>query len=216
MQDRKRRKAEGPTRRSVLDRLKQNGPQDANSLSKDLDVTPMAVRQHLYELEKEGLVAFSEEARPMGRPAKLWRVTPAADRFFPDRHGDLAVGLIGAVREAFGPCGLERLVSIRSERQLESYCARIPARASLPRCLEALAAIRTEEGYMAEVRRRPDGSFLFVENHCPICAAATACTGLCSAELDVFQRVLGAEVEIARAEHIISGARRCAYHVRLK
>jgi predicted ArsR family transcriptional regulator len=216
MQDRKRRKAEGPARRSILDRLKQGGPQDANRLAKELEVTPMAVRQHLYELQTEGLVAFSEEPRPMGRPAKLWRVTPAADRFFPDRHEDLAVGLIGAVREAFGSRGLERLVAIRSERQLEAYRARIPARASLPRRLESLANIRSEEGYMAEVRRQPDGSFLFVENHCPICAAATACTGLCSAELDVFRRALGADVEIARTEHIVSGARRCAYRVKAK
>ena len=43
---------------------------------------------------------------------------------------------------------------------------------------------------MAVVQRQADGSFLLLENHCPICAAAVACTGLCSQELDVFQAVL--------------------------
>jgi predicted ArsR family transcriptional regulator len=32
--------------------------------------------------------------------------------------------------------------------------------------------LRTEEGYMAEFEAEPDGSFLLIENHCPICAAA--------------------------------------------
>jgi predicted ArsR family transcriptional regulator len=57
-----------------------------------------------------------------------------------------------------------------------------------------------------------DGSFLLIENHCPICAAATACTGLCARELEVFQRVLG-QVTIERTEHILAGARRCVYRV---
>jgi predicted ArsR family transcriptional regulator len=66
---------------------------------------------------------------------------------------------------------------------------------------------------MAEVVPQKDGDFLLVENHCPICVAATACLGLCGAELEVFQKVLGRDVAIERTEHIVSGARRCAYRI---
>ncbi len=72
--------------------------------------------------------------------------------------------------------------------------------------------MRTEEGYMAEVKR-DQGAFLFIENHCPICAAATACQGFCSTELDLFRAVLGEGVSIERVTHIVSGDRRCAYRV---
>ena len=41
----------------------------------------------------------------------------------------------------------------------------------LPRAV-LLAEQRAEEGYMAEVKRHPDGSLLLIENHCPICVAA--------------------------------------------
>ena len=67
---------------------------------------------------------------------------------------------------------------------------------------------------MAEATANQDGSFLFVENHCPICAAATACQGFCTTELDLFRKVLGPRIEVERQEHILSGARRCAYRVR--
>ena len=68
---------------------------------------------------------------------------------------------------------------------------------------------------MAECR--PDGGgYLLIENHCPICAAATACQGFCRAEREVFEQALGNEVSVERTEHIVGGDRRCAYRVALK
>jgi predicted ArsR family transcriptional regulator len=67
---------------------------------------------------------------------------------------------------------------------------------------------------MAAWHEEDDGSLLLVENHCPICAAATACQGFCRAELDVFRDVLGPDVSITREEHIVSGGRRCSYSIR--
>ncbi|MBV9540970.1 MAG: hypothetical protein JO167_06855 [Alphaproteobacteria bacterium] len=67
---------------------------------------------------------------------------------------------------------------------------------------------------MAEVRREPEtGEWLFVENHCPICAAARLCTGLCREELALFHRVLGKDIKVERLSHILAGAGRCAYRV---
>ena len=67
---------------------------------------------------------------------------------------------------------------------------------------------------MADWREEPDGSLLLVENHCPICAAATACQGFCRAELDVFRAVLGPAATVERTEHIVTGGRRCSYVIR--
>ncbi len=201
-------------RRAVLDLLKQQGPQDAATLADQLGVTAMAVRQHLYELSAQGLVAHVEVARPVGRPAKLWRLTPAADAFFPDGHADLATGLIAAMRETFGEAGVDRLVAARSREQVAAYRRRMARARSLKTRLAALAAARTDEGYMAGVEAQDDGGFLLVENHCPICAAAATCSGLCRAELEVFQEVLGDGVTVERTDHILAGARRCAYRVR--
>jgi len=172
------------------------------------------VRQHLYTLEGERLVTYEEEPRPLGRPAKLWRLTPAADKFFPDGHQDLTLGLLAAMREAFGPQGLEKLLELRSAEQTDLYRKRVPEGGGLGERLEALAALRSEEGYMAEVQTPGPDTFLLIENHCPVCSAAKICQGLCAAELSVFQAVLGDGVEIERSDHILAGARRCAYRVR--
>ena len=84
---------------------------------------------------------------------------------------------------------------------------------SLRKKLEGLVRIRTEEGYMAELRAVDQNRYLFIENHCPICAAASSCKGLCQNELNLFQSVLGRAVSVRRLEHILAGERRCLYEV---
>jgi predicted ArsR family transcriptional regulator len=172
----------------------------------------MAVRQHLYALQRERLVTAEERRVPLGRPAKHWALTPEADRLFPEAYAELNVALIAAVGDAFGATGMQRVLESRFAMQRAEYAARIAASASLDDKLKELARVRTEEGYMAEVKRDGDG-FVFVERHCPICAAANACRGFCSTELDLFRAVLGPGVTVERTEHILAGDRRCAYRV---
>lgn len=207
------KKDEPRTRRNIIHLLKQSGSMDAQAIAEQLDISAMAVRQHLYALRDQGLVAYQEEARPMGRPAKLWKLTTAANRFFPEGYAELILSLIQSVNEAFGEEGLNRLLDIRTRQQLDAYRFQMTNQISLQERLETLAHIRTDEGYMAEVLPQADGSLLLVENHCPICAVAETCTGLCANELEVFQAVLGEDVKVERAEHILTGSRRCAYRV---
>jgi predicted ArsR family transcriptional regulator len=202
------------TRRAIVQLLKTEGPLTSAQLADHLRLTAMAVRQHLYALQAEKFVTVEERAVPIGRPAKHWQLTREADRLFPDAYAELSVSLIGALGDAFGAEGLNRVLESRCARQLTAYASRIAPSAPLKQKLRQLARVRTEEGYMAEVKAGENGSFLFVENHCPICVAATHCQGFCAAELDLFRKVLGPGVGIQREEHIVSGARRCAYSVR--
>jgi predicted ArsR family transcriptional regulator len=201
------------TRRAIVHLLKTDGPLTSAELASRLGLTAMAVRQHLYSLQSEKFVAVEERPVPIGRPAKHWRLTRQADRLFPDAYAELNVSLIGALGDVFGPEGLQRVLESRGARQQALYTARIPPSASLKEKVRQLARIRTEEGYMAEVHAAGKRAFLLTENHCPICAAATQCQGFCTAELDLFRKVLGPGVQIDREEHIVSGARRCAYRI---
>jgi|SRR5690349_14319581 len=204
---------ERKTRRAIAKLLKTEGPIDSAQLAQRLGLTAMAVRQHLYALQREGLVTSEERPVPIGRPAKFWRLTREADHLFPETYAELSVALIDSVKDAFGEEGLERVLTSRCARQRMDYGKRIRPNDPLDRKLKELAQVRTEEGYMAEIRREEDGSFLLVENHCPICAAANACQGFCSTELDLFRFVLGPGVSVERAEHIIKGDHRCVYRI---
>lgn len=200
----------------ILYLLKTKGPQTAGPLATKLGVTPMAVRQHLYRLGRRGLVEYQDERRPVGRPARVWRLTSKAASRFPDSHAELTLEMIDAVRAAFGDTGVERLLHERTKRQRDSYSRRMEkAGPGLLRRTQALAEIRREQGYMAECVQRRDGSILLMENHCPICAAASSCQGLCREELSLFRTLLGSQASVERVDHILAGARRCAYKISL-
>jgi predicted ArsR family transcriptional regulator len=204
---------ERKTRRAIVKLLKTEGGLGSAELAERLGLTAMAVRLHLYALQEEGLVATEDRPVPVGRPAKIWRLTREADSHFPEAYAELSVALIDSMRETFGAEGLNRVLAARCERQRADYSKRIRPGDPLEERLAELARVRTEEGYMADVRPEEGGGFLLVESHCPICAAANACQGFCSTELELFRTVLGPGVEVERVEHIVSGDQRCAYRV---
>lgn len=191
--------------------IKTEGPQLASDLGTALGISSEAVRQQLIKMAEEGLVQpVTEAASGKGRPRQLWHLTAAGNGQFPDRHAELTANLLTTLVAQLGKPALDAVIAGREEETLKRYCSEITA-PDLPARVRQLAAIRTGEGYMSDSWEVADGSLLLVENHCPICAAATVCAGFCRSELDTFRAVLGARVE--REEHILLGARRCAYRI---
>lgn len=202
------------TSERILMQLKMRGPQTAQALSEQLGLTSMGVRRHLEQALETGLVASEDKGGKVGRPVRRWRLSEAGHARFPDRHAELTVDLIGQVRSLFGPEAMERLIAAREDTSEALYRSRVDEAGTLAERVAALAAVRDEEGYMADAQPQIDGSMMLVEHHCPICAAAQVCQDFCRSELAVFQRVLGPEVKVIRIEHQLSGARRCAYAIK--
>src|SRR5207248_10176049 len=123
-------------------------------------------------------------------------------------HAELTAQLIGAIRTQFGEEVLDRLIDARAAETKVAYAEALEGAADLGERVARLAEARTREGYMAEARAEGEG-YVLVENHCPICVAATACQGFCRAELATFREVLGPDASVERVEHIVDGDRRC-------
>ena len=108
------------------------------------------------------------------------------------------------------------MVAARTKAQMAAYRAVLPdpASSSVADRVQALAHVRSVEGYMAEaVDGQEDGSYTLVEHHCPICEAAESCQSLCRGELELFRTVLGDDVSVERTQHQLSGDLRCAYRI---
>lgn len=195
----------------ILMTLKMHGALTAARLGEMLGTTGEAARQQLVKLAKDGLVASTAQPGAVGRPLLNWQLTPAAASRFPDTHAALTVQMLDIVRANLGEGALDVIVSVREAQTLQTYRAAVADKTSLRDKVAALAEARVAEGYMAQWHQESDGTLVLVENHCPICAAAAVCQGFCRSELDVFQTVLGAQVR--RSEHMLAGARRCAYTI---
>ena len=196
----------------LLYQLKSRGPQPAATLAGACAITPMGAHKQLQSLREQGLVSAHDEADGPGRPKRMWTLTAAGHARFPDRHGDLAVQLIRQAAAVLGPEAVDRLIAAREAEQQAGYDAALSGLATVGARVRRLAELRAAEGYMARAEKQGK-AWLLVEDHCPICAAATACQGLCRSELQIFARCLGEDVRVERIEHVLAGGRRCAYRV---
>src|SRR6516165_11247052 len=112
MGTRRQPSGEGQTRAAVVRLLKTEGALDSAQLAEKLGLTAMAVRQHLYALQQEKFVVAEERPGAVGRPTKFWRLTPAADQFFPAAYAELTVALIDAMSNALGADGVSASLNL--------------------------------------------------------------------------------------------------------
>ncbi len=196
------------TAERMLQALKSRGPQPAATLAAACAITPMGAHKCLQGLQEQGLVEAQDEAGAVGRPKRIWRLSAAGHARFPDRHGDLIAQMLGFMK----PAALESLIEQREAQMLAQYGAALAAHKTLAGKVKTLAAQRNAEGYMARAEKQ-GRDWLLIEDHCPICAAAARCQGFCRSELALFQQVLGEDVVVQREEHLLAGARRCAYKI---
>jgi predicted ArsR family transcriptional regulator len=198
--------------RNVLYAVRRRGEATAADVAAALDITLSGARQHLTGLIDAGLIEVGDAARApgqSGRVERVYRVAAAADALFPKAYGELTNQLLGylpadAVNAAFDRRRDERIAAAR---------ARLAPRRTLAAKVAELARILDEDGYVADVERRPGGVFRIAEHNCAIFAVAREHPLACSTELE-FLRAALPEAEIERVSHMIAGAHACCYEIR--
>jgi len=197
----------------ILHLLKQQGNITANQIAPQINMTSMGARQHLESLKAHGYIKhlFNHEGR--GRPKKYWQITDKGQTQFPDGHSNLIANLLGHMKQQLGEQAVDDLIICREAEMLQSYQQALSPLPTLEAKLEKLVELRTNEGYMASFEKNQENQtgWLFIENHCPICSAATQCQQFCRSEKMIFETVLQAKVE--RSEYILDGDRRCCYAI---
>jgi predicted ArsR family transcriptional regulator len=185
-------------------------------------------------------VKFEDRPAGKGRPARWWSLSGAGHARFPDRHSDVVTQLLTQVQAQFGEDAIDKLIAARESSMLQQYRLVLVERGEranvannraenrpesrpesrpdnradmLAEKLAALAAMRTQEGYMAELVPAADGvGWELIEHHCSICAAANQCQAFCRSELSLFSQLVP-EVDWQRTEHLMNAGRRCIYRI---
>lgn len=201
-----------PAADRILMFLKMRGEATSQLIAKELEITKEGARKHLLNLAQEGLIESVAKSEGVGRPSTYYTLTEKGLSQFPDTHADITVQLLKSVKNLLGENALDLLINDREKNTYQRYKKALHKASTLEQRLDILAKIRSEEGYMAEWMKE-DKDYFLIENHCPICAAATECQGFCRAELSNFQNLIGSEYKVERIKHILSGGQRCVYRI---
>ncbi len=199
------------TRQELLLRLKRAGEARAETLAGALGVTVSAVRQQLDALAQDGLITYREERSGRGRPKHYYRLTRRAEAFFPKAYGALTNELLGYVTDA-DPALVDQIFERRRQRRTEQARSRLAGKGFSER-VEEIARILDEDGYLADFKALPDGTYRITEHNCAVLDVAERYGKACSSEI-AFLRDAMPDAHIERVSHMIAGAHSCAYVVR--
>jgi len=198
------------TRRRILIALKERGGMTADELAAELDISSVAVRRHLTNLERDRLVEHEQVQRSMGRPSYVYRLTEAAHQIFPHNYDQLASYFLEAIQKLFGHDAVDRIFERRTQELAQSYRPLVNG-GNLPDRLEQLSRLREADGYMPVWEKREDGTYVLHQFHCTILHVAEGCAEACAHELALFVNLLDAEV--TRQSHQVAGDTDCSYHI---
>lgn len=196
----------------ILMLLKMRGEVTAAQVAMELLITKEGARKHLLNLANQGLIESYARSEGIGRPSTYYCLSALGLSKFPDSHADITVQLLQSIKQLLGENALDLLITDRETKVYQRYKNALSGMETLEKKLDMMATKRTEEGYMAEWKKEAE-SYLFIENHCPICAAATECQGFCRSELHNFQQLIGPSYTINRIEYIIEDGTRCTYRI---
>ncbi len=198
----------GSTKREILLILKREGQSDLQTLAERLHVSKMAVHKHAQELEERGMVQRIPVRGTVGRPRLALELAPGAQTLFPRAYAGVTCAALAYIEEKLGRKGVEEALRRRQTETLKAYRDQVNAE-TLPGRVHQLTELRDKEGYMAEDRQAGPTKFEILEHNCPIIAIAENYWEACMVEREMFQKVLGANVETTH--RVVAGANVCRF-----
>lgn len=200
----------GDTQRRLLELLKRGGGQSVGDLAEALELAAETVRGHMNALAGQGLVRRAGQRKDgPGRPEILYQLTEEAEQLFPDEEGRLLRDLTSYLTERGHDGVLASFFEARVARQREKSRDRLEGLEGRDR-LEEIAAILTEEGFMAEVvEGEGDGETGLRLCHCPLKEMVAVSRMPCGAEASWIEEMSGSD--LARRSWMPEGDRTCTY-----
>ncbi len=166
-------------------------------LANVMKVSRMAVHKHLGILQQRGLVEAVETRGHVGRPRMMYKLTSQSKTVFPKSYSAIATHALDFIERNMGKEAVEKVLHERQSELFNQYYKRLKY-LDFDKQVKELARIRDEDGYIAESKKeskRGGGKYVLLEYNCPIIHIAEKHWEACSTETELFEKLLGADIE---------------------
>ncbi|MBO9704973.1 MAG: winged helix-turn-helix transcriptional regulator [Arthrobacter sp.] len=219
--------SEDRTRDKVRAAVLEHGPISAAELGKLLGYTPAAVRRHLDQLERGGVIEVKRMVKAgagAGRPARRYVISSQGQQHWGDDYLDIASKALHELAALGGEQAVEAFAERRFAGMAERYADEVNAAGSdVEARAMALVAALNRDGFVANanvlrihpVSKKPLPPQLtaiqLCQGHCPIQNLAAEFPVFCDKETEVFERLLG--VDVRRLSTLANGGHVCTTHI---
>jgi len=199
---------ENPTRKKIIVLLKKADNMTVSELSKEIGITPMAIRQHLMSLEKKGMITYTARKYGIGRPVFHYRLTNKATEMFPKAYAALALDILGSIEEMDGRKKVDRLFMRRRDKQHQAMAAVLDGMQNMEDKVSMLTKMLNDEGYMVETSQ-DDRTYTIKHYNCLLQGVSSDFPEACKYELDLYRLLF--DKKVTRTECQSDGGPSCTY-----
>jgi len=161
-----------------------------------LGMSYMGVKKPCADLAKQGYLKAMRHPVRIGRPELLYRLTEKGHDVFSAQSNDLAIGMLRAARELYGPAAPGKLMYLYLREREKHYAAKIRGQDPRQRAKWFIRE-REKEGYVCSIEGlEGDGTFRIHERHSPVADAMSEYTETSRMEADMIERLLGASTRL--------------------
>jgi predicted ArsR family transcriptional regulator len=206
------------TKENILAHLKRSGGGTIDSISRELGLARMTIRQHLATLERDHLVVSRQERGRTGRPHLVYQLSDGGEERFPRRYERLAELALEEVAfldsdeiAGLGPDDKKRLLLMKMAERVYRENEEKVREKPLAERVEIVTDILREEGGFAEWTPAAQG-YEIADHNCVYRRVVASHPELCEWHMSLLGRLLGKDVECS--EFMSQGAEACRFVVR--
>lgn len=207
------------TRDRVRGAVLEHGPVSAAQLGRLLGFTPAAVRRHLDQLEKSGVIEVKlvrGSGKGAGRPSRRYVLSSHGQSDLGNDYLQIARTALAQLVEVKGEQAVQEFAQQRFARMEQRYQPLLAeAGEDVVHRAEILAKALSADGYVSSANELqavgPLQAVQLCQGHCPVLELAAEFPQFCEAETEAFSRLLG--VDVRRLSTLAGGGHVCTTHI---
>ncbi|MFJ8529491.1 helix-turn-helix transcriptional regulator [Bacillus sp. NPDC094106] len=203
------------TKDEIVHLLKVDGEHTVAALAESLGITEMAVRRHLSKLEKEQIIYSKMVRQYVGRPTYLYGLSPKGEDTFPKEYKQFAINMLEDLAHIGDEEVFHHVLQARTKRMEEQLQKRVSGQDNLAYKMQEVAAIQEKNGYMVQVIKEDEHSFILKKQNCPLMAVAERFPQICEDEKNMYKRLFS-EADVKMVTNMCDGNCHCSYRIKEK
>lgn len=199
------------TRERVLYTLLRQHRCTINDLAEAVDINPISVRHHIARLQADGYVSSEEERHGVGRPRRVYFLTPDGLEQFPTRYLRLTLRLLQQLKENVPASVVGQIFSQMAEDLVDEYKQDAHLKGlSMEERLDMVKELLTDEGFDIEWEAKGD-QYHIREVSCPYFQVGQNHPEVCFVDQTLISSMLNLPAE--KVKCVLDGDSHCTYVV---
>jgi len=202
------------SKKILLELLKKNGKMPIDEVVEKTGLAKTTIREHLTQLERDGLVDKSYDRSGPGRPGLQFQVSGRGDREFPSKENEMTRELLRYIKKEKGEDLLEEFFQQFWEKRYRDAQSRMNdfSKDDVPGRRNALKQMLEEEGFMPVFESFDnEDEFKIKECNCPFKEIVKETRIPCRLEEEFYKKLFCKEA--ARTSYIADGDYSCSYSI---